>query len=216
MKLWFSFCFPKRYLGRGLSSEGDPLTALCHRRASHPWTSVPCLRLVVRWLLVNTDSYSWGPLHSSAGFGSRVVVSPYGSCEDPQGENYLFSSSLWQGEWIVAIITWLLECIASHLPANVYFLQTYSSFKCPLLLSSLLQRHAGYVNIHMKAKGHSMTCSAGLGVKLLVAHVIRWDLWWNPQWPKDWCKLLHLLDWVVEVSLGSCQIYVPKKKKSLS
>jgi len=63
--------------------------------------------------------------------------------------------------------------------------------------------------MHVKAKGHSIACSAGLGVKLLVPHVVRWDLWWAPPWPKDWCKLLHLLVWVVGMSLGSRQIYLP-------
>lgn len=30
--------------------------------------------------------------------------------------------------------------------------------------------------MHIKAKGHSIARTAGLGVKLLVARVIRWDL----------------------------------------
>lgn len=43
--------------------------------------------------------------HSSAGFRSPVVVSPYGTCEDHQREfSNHFTSSFWQGEWTAALI----------------------------------------------------------------------------------------------------------------
>lgn len=98
-----------------------------------------------------------------------------GSVRILREDSHNFTSSFWQGERIAALIVALLECAASHTAANVCVL-LYSSSKCPLLLSSLFQRHVGCVNMHNKAKGHSITHGAGLGVKLLVAHARSWDL----------------------------------------
>lgn len=176
--------------------------------------SVPCLCLVVCWLLVNTNSHSPVPPVPLLALGAMLWCHLMVAVSNISERILLnsFTSSLWQGEWIIAIIMWLLECIASHVPAKSVSCCTAVS---NVILSSLLPRQAGCLNMHIKAKGHSIARTAGLGVKLLVARVIRWDLWWTPPWPKDCCRFLHVLGWEVGVFLWSHQMYLAKKKFSV-